>query len=174
MEQDILNRVKQAKLGDKEALIELIMSQRQDFYRLAYIYMKDQEDALDAMEDMTLKVFENIKGLKDAEAFFSWSKIILVNCCKQNLRKRNKVILLQELPEESYEEPISEHEERMAFEAHIAELNPKYQEALRLRFILDMDYETIANLLKIPLGTVKSRIHTGLQKLKHRMEVEQG
>lgn len=169
----MINRVKQAKRGDKEALIQLIMSRKQEYYRLAYIYMKDQEEALDAMEDMILKVFENIKTLKEPEAFFSWSKTILVNCCKQNLRKKNKVILLQELPEESYEESFSEHEERMALEAYLAKISPKHQEVLRLRFLLDMDYQTIAALLKIPLGTVKSRIHAGLQSLKQRMEVEQ-
>lgn len=173
MDQDSLNRVKQAKGGDKESLVQLIMSQKQDYYRLAYIYMRDQEEALDAMEDMILKVFENIKGLKDEKAFFSWSKTILVNCCKQSLRKKKKVVLLQELPEEPYADSVSEHEDQMAVEAHLAELNPKYQEVLRLRFVLDMEYETIANLLKIPLGTVKSRIHTGLQKLRQRMEVEQ-
>ncbi|SHN78846.1 RNA polymerase sigma factor [Desulfitobacterium chlororespirans] len=173
MEQEVMNRVKQAQNGDKEALIQLIMSQKEDYYRLAYVYMKNQEDSLDALEDMILKVFENIRTLKNAEAFFNWSKTILVNCCKQNLRKKNKVILLQELPEETYEEAFGVYEERMAFEAHLASLNLHYQEVLRLRFLLDMDYQTIADLLKIPLGTVKSRMHTGLQKLKQRMEVEQ-
>ncbi|MGE4273503.1 MAG: RNA polymerase sigma factor [Desulfitobacterium sp.] len=172
MEQEAINKVIQAQNGDKEALVQLIMSQKQDYYRLAYVYMKNQVDALDTMEDMILKVFENIRTLKEAEAFFSWSKTILVNCCRQNLRKRNKVILLQELPEESYEEPMSVYEEQRAFEAHLAKLKPHYQEVLRLRFLLDLDYQTIANLLEIPLGTVKSRIHTGLQKLKQRIEVE--
>ncbi|MEL1135106.1 sigma-70 family RNA polymerase sigma factor [Desulfitobacterium sp. THU1] len=174
MEQEVLDKVILAQNGDKEALVQLIMSQKQDYYRLAYVYMKNQEDALDAMEDMILKVFENIKILKEAEAFFSWSKTILINCCKQNLRKRNKLILIQELPEESYEEPMSVHEEQIVFEAHLDKLKPHYQEVLRLRFLLDLDYQSIANLLEIPLGTVKSRIHNGLQTLKQRMEVEQG
>lgn len=174
MEQEVIAQIKKAKNGDKEALIQLIMGQKEDYYRLAYVYMKNQEDALDAMEDMILKVFENIKTLKKLESFYSWSKTILVNCCKQNLRNKNKVVLLQELPEEAYEEQLSEHEERIVFEDHLAKLNPKYQEVLRLRFLLDMDYQNIASLLKIPLGTVKSRIHTGLKMLKHEMEVEQG
>jgi RNA polymerase sigma-70 factor (ECF subfamily) len=172
VEQDILHSIQQAKGGNKEALIQLILSQKEDYYRLAYVYLKNQEDTLDAMSDMIVKVFENIKSLKTEEAFFSWSKTILVNCCKQHLRKKHKVILLRELPEESYEESYSEQEERLAFEAHLAKLNDKYQEVLRLRFALDMDYATIAEVLKIPLGTVKSRIHAGLQKLQKSMEVD--
>jgi len=73
VEQEVIKIVKRAKGGDKEALIQLIMSQKQDYYRLAYIYMKNQEDTLDAMEDMILKLYENIKGLKEEQAFFSFN-----------------------------------------------------------------------------------------------------
>lgn len=172
MEQEVKLKVLKAKDGDKEALIQLIMAQKEDFYRLAYVYLKNQEDALDALEDMIVKVYENIKTLKEPQAFYSWSKTILVNCCKQNLRQKSKVVLLQELPEGPAHEPYKEQEERMAFEVHLSHLKPKYQEVLRLRFLLDMDYSTIADLLNIPLGTVKSRIHKGLEKLKEKMEVE--
>ena len=76
MENEFIQMVKRAKMGDKEVLVELIISQKQDHYRLAYIYMKNQDDALDAMEDMILKVYENIQTLKDETAFYSWSKTI--------------------------------------------------------------------------------------------------
>ncbi len=169
MEHEVLKMVVRAKGGDKEALIQLIMSQKQDYYSLAYVYMKNQEDALDAMEDMILKLYENIKKLKEEHAFYSWSKTILVNCCKYNLRKKNKVLLLKDLPEGSYEEAFSDKEEKIVLEENLEKLNSKYQEVLKLRYYLDMDYETIAMVLKVPLGTVKSRIHTGLQKLKRSM-----
>ena len=174
MEQVVLEMVGRAKGGDKEALIQLIMSKKQDYYRLAYIYTKNQEDALDAMEDMILKLYQNIKKLKDEHAFYSWSKTILVNCCKYNLRKKNKVLLLKNLPEGSYEESFSDKDEEIILEEHLVKLNQKYQEVLRLRYYLDMDYETIATVLHVPLGTVKSRIHTGLQRLKQSMGVEEG
>lgn len=171
MEQEVIKIVKRAKGGDKEALIQLIMSQKQDYYRLAYIYMKNQEDTLDAMEDMILKLYENIKGLKEEQAFFSWSKTILVNCCRHSLRKKNKVLLLGNIPEKSYEDSFIEEEEKTDLEEHLVMLNQKYQEILKLRYFLDMDYESIATVLKVPLGTVKSRIHTGLQRLKRSMGV---
>ncbi len=164
-------KVKKAQKGDKEALLELIMDQKEEYYRLAYAFMKNPEDALDALEDMILKVYENVQGLRDPEAFYTWSKTILVNCCKGSLRKKKKVIPLKELPEEGYEESYSEQEELVDFESHLSGLNPKYQEVLRLRFLLDMEYEKIAQILEIPLGTVKSRIHTGLKRLRERLGV---
>lgn len=161
-------------MGDKEVLIQLIMSQKQDYYRLAYVFMKNQDDALDAMEDMILKVYENIKRLKDDKAFYSWSKTILVNCCKNNLTKQNRVVLMRNIPEGSHEDVLYVKDEQLYIEKHWEKLNRKYQEVLKLRYYLDMDYESIAAILKIPLGTVKSRIHTGLLKLKQSMGVSNG
>jgi len=133
--------------------------------------MKNQDDALDAMEDMILKVYENIKRLKEEKAFYSWSKTILVNCCKNNLRRKNRVILIRDIPEDSHEDVFHNKDEQLYLEKHWEKLNRKYQEVLKLRYYLDLDYESIAAILKIPLGTVKSRIHTGLLKLKQSMGV---
>lgn len=175
MENDeFIQIVKQAKMGNKEVLIQLIMSQKQDYYRLAYVFMKNQDDALDAMEDMILKVYENIKKLKDDKAFYSWSKTILVNCCKNNLIKQNRVVLMRTIPEGPHEDVLYVKDEQLDIEKHWEKLNLKYQEVLKLRYYLDMDYESIAAILKIPLGTVKSRIHTGLLKLKQSMGVSNG
>ncbi|AOY77735.1 RNA polymerase sigma factor [Clostridium formicaceticum] len=164
MEIEIL--IKTAKKGDKEALVKLIMLQKQDYYKLAYALMKNKEDALDAMEDMIVIIYENIYQLKKEEAFYSWSKRILVNCCKKLLKTKNKVILLDTIKEEVYEENLQQKEDRMLLEEHLSQLNEKHQEVIRLRYFLDLDYKTIADLLKVPLGTVKSRISIGLNKLK--------
>lgn len=173
MEDEFIPMVKRAKAGDKEALIELIMSQKQDYYRLAYIFMKNHDDTLDVMEDMILILYENIKRLKDENAFESWSKTILVNCCKNNLRRKNRVILFRNIPEGPHEDDFKVKDEQLNIEKHLEKLNQKYQEVLKLRYYLDMDYQSIAGILKIPLGTVKSRIHAGLLKLKQSMGSEQ-
>ena len=174
MENEFIQMIKRAKMGDKDVLIELIISQKQDYYRLAYIFMKNQDDALDAMEDMILKVYENIQRLKDETAFYSWSKTILVNCCKNNLRRKNRVILIRNPPEGSHDDVFHVKDEQLDMEKHLETLSQKFQEVLKLRYYLDMDYESMSAILKIPLGTVKSRIHTGLQKLKQSMGVSNG
>ncbi|MCB8814328.1 RNA polymerase sigma factor [Desulfosporosinus shakirovi] len=171
MGNEFAQMMKQAKMGDKEVIIELIMRQKQDYYRLAYTFMKNQDDALDVMEDMILKVYENIKRLKEDSAFYSWSKTILVNCCKNNLRRKNRVILISNIPEGSHEDVFQGKDEQLDIEKHLEKLNQKHLEVLKLRYYLDMDYESIAAVLRIPLGTVKSRIHTGLLKLKQSMGV---
>lgn len=158
--------VKRAKQGDKEALIELIMTKKQEYYKLAYVYMKNEEDALDVMEDMIVILYENIHKLKKDDAFYSWSKTILVNCCKNLLRKRKKVVSLEAIEEDADEEIIEQKNQKIMLDGYLSKLSEKHQEVIRLRYFLDLDYETIAGLIKVPIGTVKSRISIGLKKLK--------
>ncbi len=158
--------VKKAKKGNKEALVQLIMTQKQDYYKLAYVYMRNPEDAMDAMEDMIVILYENIGRLKNENSFYSWSKTILVNCCKNSLKKKNKVIFLDMIHEEYQDNPMEQKDEQLRLDKHLQELNIKQREVIKLRYFMDMDYQSIAELLKIPIGTVKSRISIGLKKLK--------
>ncbi|GAA0182215.1 sigma-70 family RNA polymerase sigma factor [Clostridium sediminicola] len=163
---DIESLVKKAKKGDKDALLKLIMDKKQDYYKIAYVYMKNSEDAMDAMEDMIVVLYQNIHKLKKENAFYSWSKKILVNCCKNLLRKNKKVVLLENAKEEAYEEDFHNKETGIILEEHLSKLNEKHREVIKLRYYLDMDYKSISEVLKLPMGTVKSRISNGLKKLK--------
>lgn len=163
--------VRRAKKGNQEALVELITAQQADFYKLAFVYMKNREDALDALEDMIVILYGNINRLKKEEAFYSWSKTILVNCCKKLLRIREKVVSLETRPEEVYE-GILQTDDQIVLETYLAQLTDKYQEVVRLRYLLDLDYQTISDILKIPLGTVKSRLSKAMKMLKESLEGE--
>lgn len=83
--------VKQAKRGNKEALLQLILADQDAYYRLAYSYMGNEHDAMDAMEDMIVTLYEKLDQLQKNEAFYSWSKTILVNRCKTLLPKKGTI-----------------------------------------------------------------------------------
>ncbi|NMM62985.1 sigma-70 family RNA polymerase sigma factor [Clostridium sp. P21] len=161
--------VKKAKQGDKEALVQLLMTQKKDFYKLAYLYMKNEHDALDAMQDTIVILYENIHKLKNADAFYSWSKTILVNCCKKLLKENKKIVSLDHIKEDFSEECFDKKDEQIVLKKHLANLKEKYQEVLKLHYFLDLDNETIAKIINIPVGTVKSRIFNGLKKLKESL-----
>lgn len=160
--------VSKAKLGDKDALLKLVLNQKDSYYKLAYVYLRDKEDSMDAMEDMIVILYEKIKQLKDDEAFYSWSKTILVNCCKKVLKKKKKVIYLDKYEEQSYIEKYESKEQIIDINQYLGYLNPLQQEAIKLRYLLDMDYRTMAKVLKVSEGTVKSRISVGLKKLREK------
>lgn len=163
---DEVDLVKQARAGDKEALIQLVMHRKEEYYRLAYTYTGNREDSLDALQDMTVILFDNIRKLKDTSAFYSWSKTILVNRCRNMLRKRARVITLGNYKEEAYHESFPVRETRQDIMACLNYLNSGQQEVIKLKYFLDMDNETIARMTNIPVGTVKSRIFNGLARLR--------
>lgn len=164
---DIL--IKSAKGGDKQALVKLIMLEKDQYYKLAFVYMKNKEEAMDALEDTIVLLYENIHKLKNDEAFYSWSKTILVNCCKKLLKKSKREIPIECIEEETYEDDHENKYDRIVLEKHLLKLNAKHREVIKLRYFLDMDYKSIADLLKIPVGTVKSRIAIGLDRLKESL-----
>lgn len=155
-----------AKAGDREALLKLIMNKKDEFYRLAYVYTMDRDDAMDAVEDMILIVYRQIKMLRDSSAFYSWSKTILVNCCRNILRNRKKSIAMDNIDSPSFEGGYEKGESRADITMYIKKLNYHQQEVIKLKYIMDMDYETISRIIRVPVGTVKSRAAAGLKKLR--------
>ncbi|MGI6331386.1 MAG: RNA polymerase sigma factor [Zhaonellaceae bacterium] len=82
------------------------------------------------------------------------------------MKNRRKVVYLDVLPEIADDGLIKNKQHGLEVEEYLQKLNPKHQEVLRLRYLADLEYDTIAQILKIPLGTVKSRISLGLRKLQ--------
>ena len=164
--------VKRAKKGDKEALLQLILLHQDDYYRLAWSYMKNKNDALDVMEDMIVKLYENIHTLKKLDSFSSWSKKILINCCYTMYNKRKKTVLLEreyleKVADTKQEASYEEKDSQIDIDRLLASLSSPQADAIRLKYIHDLDLETIAEIEDVSVGTVKSRIFYGLKKLNH-------
>ncbi|RJX40289.1 sigma-70 family RNA polymerase sigma factor [Paenibacillus pinisoli] len=170
---DVVNAVKKAQKGDKEALLQLILAEKEAYYRLAYSYMRNEADAMDVLEEMIVKLYERIGQLKKEESFYSWSKTILVNQCKRLLKRNNRVIPLGDKPDVNNghigSTGISVYrqvEEQMDLQALLTHLNTDQREAIQLKYYHDLDYGSIAAMTRVSTGTVKSRIYQGLQKLR--------
>lgn len=163
--------VKQAQKGNKEALLQLILADQDAYYRLAYTYMGNEHDAMDAMEDMIVTLYEKIGQLQKKEAFYSWSKTILVNRCKTLLRKKESFLLLESgeevpLDPSTDDNPFRHSESEIDMNLLLSHLNAQQREAIELRYVHDLPYQTIADVTGVPLGTTKSRISQGIHKLK--------
>lgn len=170
---DVVNSVREAKKGDKEALLQLILAEKEAYFRLAYSYMRNEADAMDILEEMIVKLYERISQLKKEESFYIWSKTILVNQCKRSLKRNNKVILLGDQSdvdlrnvEPSGKSDYRQVEEQMDLQALLTLLNADQREAIQLKYYHDLDYGSIAVMTRVSTGTVKSRIFNGIQKLR--------
>ncbi|GGE61321.1 sigma-70 family RNA polymerase sigma factor [Priestia taiwanensis] len=167
---NIARLVKQARRGDKEALLQLIIAKKDEYYRLALTYTGNEHDAMDTMEEMIVSVYDNIEKLRDAEAFYSWSKTILVNNCRALTRKKQKVVLVDEWEEinthASTINPYTNSEHQMDIQMLLEQSNDQQKEAIQLKYFHDFDNQTIAKITNVSIGTVKSRIFQGLKKLR--------
>ena len=166
--------VKKAQRGNKNALVELVMNQQHDYYRLAYTYVENEHDAMDALENMIVILYEKIEQLKNPESFYSWSKTILVNECRAILRKRKNVSFLEdEELTEDISDPYELHHTKLELLSSLEILSPVQKEAIQLKYFLDYDYQTIASLTNVSVGTVKSRVFSALGKLRQHFGGEQ-
>ncbi|RCX18655.1 RNA polymerase sigma-70 factor (ECF subfamily) [Fontibacillus phaseoli] len=170
-----VRQIKQAKKGNKEALLQLILADKDAYYRLALTYMGNEHDAMDAMEEMIVLLYERIHQLRDVDAFYSWSKTILVNICKALLRKRQKLVLLEDLQAADgadssshslTNDPYKISDQQMHLQELLQQLSEPQKEVIQLKYFHDLDYATIADLTEVPVGTVKSRVFQGLKKLR--------
>ena len=79
--------IRKAKKGDKDAFCRLMDEQMQSMYKIAISYVKNDEDAADAIQDTILSCYENLKSLKYNRYFKTWMIRILINKCKDILQR---------------------------------------------------------------------------------------
>ncbi|MEK4627544.1 MAG: sigma-70 family RNA polymerase sigma factor [Solibacillus sp.] len=164
---NVAKLVKRAKRGDKDALVQLVMHEKNNYYRLAYTYIKNEHDALDALENMIVILYEKIDQLKNPDVFYSWSKTILVNECRALLKRRNRISFLEE--EDFFEktvDPFDHVHSQLEIEDYLQSLSHVQREAVQLKYLLDYDYETIALLTNVSIGTAKTRVFHAMKKLQ--------
>ena len=155
----------------EKQLTDYLVEDQARFYRLAYSYLHDREEALDAVQTAVCKALEKQDSLRDAGAVRTWFYRILVNVCTDVLRKQKLVTFVppEALDAGSYEDPLPEDG---SLAKRVDALPPEVSAIIRLRFYEEQYLAEISRILDCPLSTVKTRLYTGLKKLRIQMEGE--
>lgn len=156
----------------EEKLTAFIVENQVRFYRLAYSYLKNREEALDAVQTAVCRALEKQDDLQDADALRTWFYRILVNVCMDQLRCRKRVTLVppEALDTGSYEDPLpSDGHPGTAVDALPAEVGT----IVKLRFYEELSLKEISAVTGVLLSTVKTRLYTGLKKLRVTLESEE-
>lgn len=137
-------------------------------YRLASLLLGSEPEAQDAVQDAVIAGWERFAGLRDRERFEAWFQRILVNTCRDRLRRRGRVRLLtlDAGPEPRVLDRGPGFAERDALRGALGHLSPDHREVVVMRYLLDLPLEEIAERTGERLGTVKSRLHYGLGALR--------
>ena len=156
----------------EEQLTAYLVENQARFYRLAYSYLHNREDALDAVQAAVCKALEKQDSLKDADAMRTWFYRILVNVCTDQLRgrKREAPAAPEDLDPGSYEDPLPGDD---TLARRVEALPPELRTVIELRFYEELPLKEISAVLNCPLSTVKTRLYTGLKKLRVSLEGEE-
>ncbi|USK80778.1 sigma-70 family RNA polymerase sigma factor [Peribacillus frigoritolerans] len=162
----MIRLVKKAQKGNDKAFLKLYQQFEEDIYRLAYVYVKNKDDALDVVQEVAYQSFKKIDTLKKPEYFKTWLIKITINCAINVIRKNKKVVLLKS----DFEALMGTEEEDLLLSLSLQELMDFLQEdeksVILLRFYHDHTLKEISEILEIPLGTAKSVLYRALNKLR--------
>ena len=154
-------------------LIDFIMENQNKYYRVAYCYVRNKEAALDIVQNTIVKVLENQDSIRNKKAVKTWIYRILINECLTELRKVKREIPYEpeQLKEDSYKEEFYDGGKEALFKA-INTLPEKQKEVILLHYYEYLTLKEIAQITETNLSTVKTRLYSGLAKLKSILKEE--
>ncbi len=168
--------------GDVLAFNSLVLRWEKPIYNLALRMLQDREEAAEVTQDVFLSAFESIRRFQQRARFSTWLYRIAANRCITRLRLRPQRVYYsldnrdaesptnEGLPaRESHEEEFLREESRKRLHQALSQLIPDQRIVVELKFFQDLTFEEIAEIVGIPLSTVKSRLYAGLEILKGRL-----
>jgi RNA polymerase sigma-70 factor (ECF subfamily) len=161
--------VRAAAAGDRDAFGALAATRVDGLYATATLILRDRSQAEDAVQDALVRAWRDLPRLRDHERFDAWLRRVLVNACRDASRRgrrhESNVML-----EPGHDRPTPDHaaaaDDRDAVHRGLGRLSHDHRTALVLFYYLDLSLPEMAEVLNIPTGTAKSRLHHARQALK--------
>lgn len=149
---------------DNTSFEKLVLQNEQRLYRISMSMLKNEADAQDSVHDAILKSYQNLASLKNEEYFSTWLVRILINCCNKKLKENSRrADIGDNLPDvASRDNPYLSVELGEAIDS----LPPKIRITIILHYIEDYPIKDIKHILRIPEGTVNSRLNKGRSMLR--------
>lgn len=134
---------------------------RVKLYKTAMLYLGNEADALEAVDEAVYKALRGLKRLRDAELFDTWITRILINECHNELRRRKRTIPMEQLPEQA-----QDNGGQLPLRQAIESLPKEMKDVIILRYFSGYTLAQTAGILQIPAGTVSTRQRNALKRLK--------
>ena len=165
-----LEVVKKAIAGDDESFLLVMQQHKESLYRTALAFMKNEQDALEAMQEITYGAYKKIHSVKEPAYMKTWLIRIMMNYCQDQLKKRNRFTNNDLLEKEV----VTSQVEQLELTEALKTLSTKDQQLVYLKYFQDVKIKDIAILENIPEGTVKSRLHKIMKELRQHFTEEGG
>lgn len=163
-----------AQDGEAEAFRELVGRWQRRLWRHAWRLTGRRDAASDVLQEAWIAIVRGIRKLDDPACFGAWAYRIVGHKCadwtRGRLRQRNLVESAAEDAVEAVDDPPSGGDEDEGVRQALARLPAEYRAVLSLRYLDGASTAEIANILGVPLGTVKSRLHYAKKQMKRVLE----
>ncbi|MCM2674263.1 sigma-70 family RNA polymerase sigma factor [Alkalicoccobacillus plakortidis] len=166
-----LKLIKKAQRGNSKAFLELFQAHEVDIYKMAFIYMKNEDDALEVVQETACRSFKKVSSLKEPRYFKTWLLRIAINSSIDLLRKKNMEVQFEDNIKDYI--PIDVNEDidlEITVKDLIDHLNESEKSVVILRFYEDLTLKEISHVLDLSLGTVKTILYRALEKLRKNIE----
>jgi len=155
-----------AVAGDQDAFASLLQREAAVAYRLAYMVLQEPSASEDAFQDASLRAWRDLPRMRDPSKWRPWFRQIVVNAARDRAR------MARRRPETALDERMTTSNdmtavpERLDLRAAFLKLEPTDRAILGLRYGIGLEIAEIAQIVRMPVGTVKSRVHRALAKLR--------
>ena len=172
--------------GDVSSFEKLIVQYNRYVYNIAYRMMGNEEDAKDMSQEALIKAYKAIGHFKMESGFSTWLYRIVINTCKDELRKRKEQVLsldeaiadnasLQDIISDDKANPILIYEQvelKATLNDALNKLSDDNNSVVILKDLMGYSYEEIGEILQIPIGTVRSRLNRSRTSLKSILKIQ--
>lgn len=181
VEQDDLLLVAASKNGDQEAFAQLVQRYQRLIFNLVYRMLQQYEEATEITQETFLAAWQGLPSFRGDARFSTWLYRIAYNCSLKQLeqRKRDRALqvaleakkTLENADDEQRENAeLDAHDRQHVIQEHLSHLPTKYRIVLILRHVQDMSYEEMAEILTMPIGTIKTHLFRARNLLKERLQ----
>jgi RNA polymerase sigma-70 factor, ECF subfamily len=184
MEALIKKRIKQVIKGDQDAFAEIVEIYSNSIYQLGYRMLGNRHEAEDIAQEAFIRAYVNIKSFNQDLKFSTWLFRIATNLCIDRIRKKKPdyyldaevsgtdgLTMYSQLASDSPlpENELESLELQESVQKEILKLPEKYRSVIVLKYIEELSLNEISEILELPLGTVKTRIHRGREALRQQL-----
>ena len=180
-EQDEEQLVLSSKKGDQDAFAQLVQQHQRRVFNLAFRMLQQYEEANEVTQETFLAAWQGLPSFRGDAQFSTWLYRIAYNCALKQLeqRKRDKalqvVVQAEQIvasigQEQRVDAALETHARQTMVQEQLSQLPAKYRIVLILRHLQEMTYEEMAQILTMPIGTIKTHLFRARNLLKERLE----
>ncbi|WP_245976837.1 sigma-70 family RNA polymerase sigma factor [Oceanobacillus arenosus] len=158
---------RKAIAGDDDAFLRLIQTYKIDLYKTAIAYLRDQEDAIEALQEVTYRAYKSIHRVKESAYMKTWHIRIMINYCNDQLKRKKRIIMNDEI---IGIQGVSENHTEMELKDAMQDLDERSRQILTMKYFHELKIKEIAMVLGCPEATVKTWPNKALKELRKRQD----